>query len=256
MMNNTKPRPDLLLKWHSSFEEPKREALSSENLLLIDTSEDGSQIQKNLLFAFEQLNSTTLPNHLLLGYANGQCGTFEWRDGNLQFCPKKELSDQLSIGLARLLLSELRAVRFERVDHLSHAICTLMGYLKKKHSEAPLHSAGGKDGISPRVLQKLRRFTDAMIQEQISIEMLAKVAGLSTYHFIRMFKRTAGITPHRFIQRIRIEKAKELLIGTKLPIVQICFEVGLVNPSHFSRIFKEVVGLPPRKFRRKWSQPD
>ncbi|MBE9211915.1 helix-turn-helix transcriptional regulator [Plectonema cf. radiosum LEGE 06105] len=72
---------------------------------------------------------------------------------------------------------------------------------------------------------------------------------LSQYHFCRLFKQSTGITPHQYLTRCRINKAKHLLSKTELTITDIAFEVGLTNHSSFSRLFRKYVGVTPSSFR-------
>jgi AraC family transcriptional regulator len=78
---------------------------------------------------------------------------------------------------------------------------------------------------------------------------MAAAANLSPYHFARSFKRTMGITPHQYALRRRIERAKEMLLETNLPIGDVARRAGFVSPSHFSQQFKRAVGVPPSALR-------
>ena len=68
-------------------------------------------------------------------------------------------------------------------------------------------------------------------------------------HFIRTFRATFGETPHRYLQRRRIERAMYLLRGTRRSITDICFAVGFTSLGTFSRTFRDIVGTSPKQFR-------
>lgn len=72
---------------------------------------------------------------------------------------------------------------------------------------------------------------------------------LSHYHFCRLFKQSTGITPHQYLTQCRIDRAKQLLLTTRLTITEIAFAVGSTNHSSFTRLFRQYVGVPPKVFR-------
>ncbi len=81
-----------------------------------------------------------------------------------------------------------------------------------------------------------------------SLMDVAEVAGLSKFHFIRVFKKETGKTPYQFFLDIKIEKAKELIKTHKYSITEICFMCGFKNHSHFTRLFFKKTGMPPTQF--------
>lgn len=82
-----------------------------------------------------------------------------------------------------------------------------------------------------------------------TIEELAKIADLSSYHFIRIFKNKTGKTPYECLIDIRVEKAKQMLTDKRYTITDVCMECGFNNPSHFTRLFKQRTGVTPTYFR-------
>jgi AraC family transcriptional regulator len=68
---------------------------------------------------------------------------------------------------------------------------------------------------------------------------------MSLYHFARLFKRTTGVSPHRFLVQRRIEQARALLAAQTLPIAEIARSVGFRTPSHFATIFRRISGITP-----------
>lgn len=89
------------------------------------------------------------------------------------------------------------------------------------------------------------------LNEQIVIADLAKMCHLSADHFTRSFRAKFGITPNKYIQLKRIERAQFLLLTTRNPPKQIAQQVGMSNMSYFSRKFKSIVGTSPAKFRKQ-----
>lgn len=96
------------------------------------------------------------------------------------------------------------------------------------------------------------RARDAMDREYanpLDIPTLARIAIVSEAHFIRTFHATFGETPHRYLQRRRIERAMFKLRETDLPVTEICFEVGFASLGTFSRTFRAIVGVSPSRYR-------
>jgi AraC-like DNA-binding protein len=84
----------------------------------------------------------------------------------------------------------------------------------------------------------------------VSLPDVAAQANLSPYHFLRVYKRTYGETPHEFLTRLRIERAKRLLAKGSHNVTEACFEVGFSSLGSFSNLFAYRVGLPPSEYRR------
>jgi AraC family transcriptional regulator len=101
---------------------------------------------------------------------------------------------------------------------------------------------------------KLRQITDWMgehVADEFNLDQLAAKAGLSKFHFIRLFKTATGLSPSHYLQKLRLDKAKRLLRETKQSVVAIGLDVGYPNPSHFARIFRRETGLSPSDYRRQ-----
>ena len=87
--------------------------------------------------------------------------------------------------------------------------------------------------------------------EPLSVRAVARVSGLTRFHFIRLFKAVFGETPHQYRARAQVEKAKHLLILSDLSITDVCLAVGLSSLGSFSALFSRRVGMSPSEFRRQ-----
>jgi len=99
---------------------------------------------------------------------------------------------------------------------------------------------------------KLRKVTDAMsadLSAEFSLAKLARLAELSEYHFSRLFKRATGLSPSQYFIRLRMVRARHLLLETRLSVIDVGLEVGYSSPSHFSQVFRREVGVTPSEFR-------
>src|SRR5262249_4764130 len=91
---------------------------------------------------------------------------------------------------------------------------------------------------------------DRTYAEPLDVPALARIACASEAHFIRTFRATFGETPHRYLQRRRVERAMWLLRETDQSVTSICFDVGFTSLGTFSRTFREIVGQSPVAYRR------
>jgi AraC-like DNA-binding protein len=105
-----------------------------------------------------------------------------------------------------------------------------------------------EEDLNRRVL-RARDTIDLSYSEPLDIPRLAGIAHISEAHFIRTFRATFGETPHRYLQRRRVERAMYLLAQTRLDITDICLEVGFTSLGTFSRTFTQIVGESPSSFR-------
>lgn len=207
--------------------------------------------KKEYFFVFDREVQATTKSALILGYSNGSCGSFAWVNGQLHFQSHNYLNDQLSNQLAHYLLEEIALTQDEQWVQLESILLTLMRYLHKKQLEFTEYKSVHALGISPYKLQKIEQFILSNLDKGISLEKLSKIAEMSLFHFIRMFKRSTGVTPHQFVSHLKLERARCLLQETELPVIQICFETGFNSPSHFSKVFKRNFGITPLKFRQR-----
>jgi AraC-like DNA-binding protein len=100
-----------------------------------------------------------------------------------------------------------------------------------------------------RRMLRARDAIDRTYAEPLDVPTLAGVAHVSEAHFIRTFRSTFGETPHRYLQRRRVERAMFLLGQTDRPVTEICLDVGFTSLGTFSRTFREIVGSSPSAFR-------
>ena len=102
---------------------------------------------------------------------------------------------------------------------------------------------------SNRRLLRARDAMDGSYARPLDIAALARIAHVSEAHFIRTFRATFGETPHRYLQRRRVERAMFLLVQTDRSVTDICLDVGFTSLGTFSRMFREIVGETPSAYR-------
>jgi AraC-like DNA-binding protein len=101
-------------------------------------------------------------------------------------------------------------------------------------------------------LLRAKDLIDREYSRELDVPALARQAHASTAHFARSFKRAFGETPHAYLRRRRIERAKELLRGTELSVTEVSLAVGFQSPGSFSMVFRELVGDRPSEYARHW----
>jgi AraC-like DNA-binding protein len=104
---------------------------------------------------------------------------------------------------------------------------------------------------SNRRMLRARDAMDRSYAEPLDIPALAQIADVSEAHFIRTFRATFGETPHRYLQRRRIERSMSMLRETESSVTQICLDVGFGSLGTFSRTFRAIVGESPAAYRNR-----
>jgi AraC family transcriptional regulator len=128
---------------------------------------------------------------------------------------------------------------------------TIAIYLARNYAELVKEPHSGSPSLPGF---KLRQITDWMrehIAEDFNLEQLAALAGLSRFHFHRLFKTAVGESPSHYHINLRMHEAKRLLRETKKGVVEVAMEVGYTNPSHFAQLFRRETGLSPSDYRQQ-----
>jgi AraC-like DNA-binding protein len=100
-----------------------------------------------------------------------------------------------------------------------------------------------------RRLLRARDAMDLAYAEPLNVRAVAAVAHISEAHFIRSFRATFGETPHRYLQRRRVERSMFLLRETDRSVTDVCLDIGFISLGTFSRMFREIVGETPSGYR-------
>lgn len=132
---------------------------------------------------------------------------------------------------------------------ISHASQMLIAYVTSRYTNRHPRGLVARGGLSPAVRRRVLEFIEAHLDEPFVLGDLAKAAGLSAYHFARMFKRATGESPHAYVLRRRIERAKTLIAGGS-PLAEVALGCGFSGQSHFTARFRAVTGLTPGQFAR------
>jgi AraC family transcriptional regulator len=159
---------------------------------------------------------------------------------------RDEVINQIGISIVSAMTDETAAGRI----FVETASATLAARLLQTYCDS-----GSRKSCEPahRLDQvRLRRVLDYIstnIDKEITVAQLAQVAGRSMFHFARMFTRAMGVSPHRYVSRMRLENAMAELTADKLSLAEIAFNAGFSSQASFTRAFNRVSGLTPGEYR-------
>src|SRR5262245_40842681 len=133
------------------------------------------------------------------------------------------------------------------IDSLAVAVTTRLIYY---HSTKSMDMRRPDKRLSDRRLRQVLEYIEVNLAENISLDDLASVVGLSVSHFNALFREAVGISPHQYLIRRRFERAKNLLGEGKLSISQIASETGFAHQSHLARHMHRVLGVSPKALQK------
>ena len=162
-----------------------------------------------------------------------------FRDPSLESVSRELLNElRLGAGASRLCVDSLATVLVVHMLRRHNATAVLTG-----------ESSSTANGLAPWRLRRTLDYLDAHLTEETSLVDLAAVAGLSPYHFGKLFKRSTGQSPHVYVVNLRITRAKSLLSTGRKALSEIATECGFSSQNHFTSTFHRAVGVTPGRFR-------
>jgi AraC family transcriptional regulator len=166
----------------------------------------------------------------------------------IEFIPQFKLIDPLIQHLAYALKSELESGCVSgRLYAESVAVMLAVHLLKINSSlKQPLQEYQG--GLPGSKLTQVIEYMNEYLDQNVGLSDLAQVASMSQYHFTRLFKQSVGTTPHQYLIKQRVERAKCLLQQPDLSIADVALQCGFANQGHLSYHFKRLLNTTPRAF--------
>lgn len=135
-----------------------------------------------------------------------------------------------------------------------HALNALLATLLLRTADEGVPPRRRIERLAPWQVQRACDYMTSRLAEGVRLADLARLVGLSPYHFLRAFKGTTGLTPHQWFTVRRIERAKELMADSNQPLTMIAFALGFSSLGHFSSTFRRVAGLAPTDWRREFAR--
>ncbi len=100
-------------------------------------------------------------------------------------------------------------------------------------------------------LRQVEQFLESNLDQNLHMAEVAQQAGLSEFHFSRLFKKTTGLSPSRYLLRMRVAQARRLLLESSKTVLEIGLDVGYASASHFTEVFRRETGATPTEYRNK-----
>ena len=180
-------------------------------------------------------------------------------DFNLPVAPAHSIRHAVGIGddvidqIGRSILCELTVETAASRVYVEAASLTLAARLLQKHcdSGACASTESSAHSLDHIRLRRVLDYIAANIGDDITLANLARIAGYSPFHFARKFTLAMGISPHRYISRIRLENAMAQLAAGKLPLAEIALNAQFSSQASFTRAFHRATGMTPREYRRR-----
>lgn len=129
------------------------------------------------------------------------------------------------------------------------SVADVMALHLLRHAAAPLRTPATAGGLSRNALRRVLDLLECSIEHGVSLQALAAQAALSRGYFAEAFRRSTGITAHRYLTQRRVARAQTLLRDTDLAVAEIALRCGFSSQAHFSGHFRRLVGIPPGRFR-------
>ena len=169
--------------------------------------------------------------------------------GSFEIAERYTRSDKVisSIGLA--LLSELDSEKLSGRLYAESLANVLAVHLLRYYADTKLRAATFTGGLSAIKLRQVKDFINENYGRDLKLAEMAQVAEMSSFHFAREFKRTTGTSPHQYLIKFRVERAKALLAKNDLPLIEVGLQSGFSHQSHFTRLFRRFTGTTPHSYR-------
>lgn len=163
-----------------------------------------------------------------------------------QFATPDPLVFQIGLALQKILASDQKNRLYAETMANTLSVHLLQYYSARKPI---LREYAG--GLSKRKLQQVVDYINDYLDRDLGLAELAAVVQMSPHYFCHLFKKSTGLTPHQYVIRTRVERAKALIIEGKLAIADIAYKVGFANQSHLNRHFKRLLGVTPKQLLQK-----
>jgi AraC family transcriptional regulator len=137
-----------------------------------------------------------------------------------------------------------------RKVYVESVVQVLANHLVRHYSTNPVAIEETTAQLTPRQLQQAIDYIHDRLDRDITLSELANVVKMSQYRFARAFKQSTGMPPHQYLLSQRIERAKQLLAMTQLPIGDISYQLGFANQSHFTATFRRFTTVTPNRYRQ------
>ncbi len=228
--------------------------LSGRNYNILQTAGNVAVIAPGcaLQSSYDEVEQDDVYLHLEPEYIKTVAAEADLNPDKVEIITSLETRSPIIESVARMAFDELQRDREATGSNLfADSIANLLAVqlLREYSSERMPPAKQYVSGLTNRSLGQVLDLIESDLAEDLSLKILANAAGLSEYHFLRMFKQSTGDTPHQYVINRRIERARELLQKTEMSITEIAYLLGFSNPAHFALHFKRKTGFTPSAMR-------
>ena len=170
-----------------------------------------------------------------------RCETLTWPSGKV---------DPRLKNLALCLLPVLERPELSSELYVDHLVFAAHAYIARTYGGIKIAPSVVRGGLAPWQLNRATEMLKANLDGQIALSQVARECKLSVSHFVRAFKQTVGQPPYRWLLQQRIDAAKELLLHSGLPMVEIALKCGFADQACFIRAFRKLLDTTPGEWRR------
>jgi AraC-like DNA-binding protein len=163
--------------------------------------------------------------------------------------PGMPVRDPILSQLGLALLPTLDGSREPDQIFLQHMGLALRAHLARAYGRMAAPARKTTGGLAPWRQRRAEEMLRAGLAGGVHLDAVARECNMSVSQFGRTFKKTTGLTPHRWLVARRIERAKQLLLGSDLPLAEIALDCGFSEQSHFTRTFTRLIGTSPGEWR-------
>jgi AraC family transcriptional regulator len=190
-------------------------------------------------------------SHLQLGVSDAALmACSDGAYGEVELRPSRKFADpRLSAMVAAVHAEMVAGFPGGRLflDSVEQAMAvTLVNGHAVRHRPVQLY----RGGLGSARLRRIKELVHTKMEEDLSLDEMAQSVGLSTAHFARMFRKSTGETPHQFVLRQRVERAKALLRAPDARVLDVAVACGFKTQQHFAQVFREVWGVSPTEYRQ------
>src|SRR5450432_2526528 len=189
--------------------------------------------------------------HLQLGISDAALmAASDESNGEVELCPHRKFADSRLGALVAAVHAEMVAgfpsgrLFLDSVEQ-AMAVVLVSGQAVRHR---PVQISRG--GLGSARLRRIRELVHAKMEDELSLHELAQSVGLSTAHFARMFRKSTGETPHQFVLRQRLERAKGMLRAPEARVLDVAVACGFKTQQHFAQVFRDVWGVSPTEYRQ------
>ena len=164
---------------------------------------------------------------------------------------QSDVVDRVVQQLGAALLPSLSAPGPAGRQFFDHIALAIYSHLASAYGQPGERTATTAGGLTPSLERKAKALLTADLTVEPSIPDVSLACGLPPGRFVRAFRQATGMPPHRWLRQFRVERAKELLFGSRLSLAQIAYDCGFSDQSHFTRVFTAAIGITPGAWRRQ-----